>query len=301
MVDRVVVSATEQKDVAAAWKSLVSPKDRVGIKISAAGGRYFSTHRSVVDAIVAGLGQAGISPSQITIWDREESQLRAAGFAPTRSGFGVRGIAPGDGYDRDALIAAPVLGKLIWGDLLFREKQRRSLGKKPAEADQLSSNSYIATLLSRDVTKVINVPVLSDEAGCGLAGALFNMTVPNVDNWRRFVTQGDASAADSIPALYSDERIGGKVVLHIMDALVAQFAGGPNGNPNYAFTHATIYASKDPVALDATAFRLIEEWRKEAKLPSIAKRAAWLKTAAEMGLGNFDEAAIALKEVPAKP
>ena len=38
-----------------------------------------------------------------------------------------------------------------------------------------------------------------------------------------------------------------------MDGLVAQYAGGPQSQPNYAIHHATLYASKDPVALDAVA------------------------------------------------
>jgi len=38
MVNRLVLAATGQPDVARAWASLVSPSDRIGIKISAAGG-----------------------------------------------------------------------------------------------------------------------------------------------------------------------------------------------------------------------------------------------------------------------
>ena len=38
MVDRLVLAATGQPDVAKAWGSMISPNDKVGIKISAAGG-----------------------------------------------------------------------------------------------------------------------------------------------------------------------------------------------------------------------------------------------------------------------
>ena len=38
MVDRLVLAATGQPDLPKAWGSLVSPNDKVGIKISAAGG-----------------------------------------------------------------------------------------------------------------------------------------------------------------------------------------------------------------------------------------------------------------------
>ena len=63
--------------------------------------------------------------------------------------------------------------------------------------------------------------------------------------------------------------MGPKVVLNLMDGLIAQYGGGPEWQPNYSWTHATLYASKDPVAIDATALRLLEKWRQrgEAALP----------------------------------
>ena len=47
MVNRLVMAATGQPDVARAWASLVSPNDKIGIKISAAGGELFTTHHDV--------------------------------------------------------------------------------------------------------------------------------------------------------------------------------------------------------------------------------------------------------------
>ena len=212
MVNPLVIAATGKKDIAAAWRSLIKPNERIGIKISAAGGRYFSTHYGVVEGIVAGLEQAGFSRRQIIVWDRDGGRLAQTDFRTKPGGYLVRGIVPGDGYDRAAELLAPVLGRLIWGDVLFRETQQKRLGKKVPEAEQLSSKSYLAKVLNQDVAKVINVPILSDEAGCGVAGALYNMTIPNVDNWRRF-TQSDASGCDSIPGIYADEKIGAKVVV----------------------------------------------------------------------------------------
>ena len=297
MVDQLVLAVTQQPDVGKAWRSLVTPADRVGIKVCAAGGRYFASHRGIVEAVVAGLEEAGVPPARIIVWDREMADLRAAGFIARRGGYQVRGIAPITGYDRAAQFTAPTLGKLIWGDLLFQDSRVRG-GKRVAAADQLSSTSHIASVVSREITKIINVPVLSDESGCGVAGALYNLTVPNVDNWRRF-TQMEAGA-DAIPDLYADEHLGPKVVLTIMDALRPQYAGGPQFNPNYAFSWHTIYAGQDPVALDAHALRLLEGWRKEARLPPIGKRAAWLEDAAQAGLGNFAGEKIILRPVGPK-
>ena len=296
MVEQLVMAATGRPDAASGWRTLVSPQDRVGIKVSAAGGRYFSTHPAVVNAIVAGLESAGIPRSRVIVWDRDPEKLAEAQFVGRPGNYQVRGVAGPKDYDRKAPVLAPVLGRLIWGDALFDEKQRKTLGAAPDASSLLSSTSYIATVLSREVTKVINVPVLSDEAQCGVAGAFYNMTVPNLDNWRRF-TQPGLSGPESLPEVYADENIGPKVVLHIMDGLVAQYAHGPRGNGNYAFAHNTLYASKDPVALDTHAFRLIESWRVEAKLPRMEGRADWLRTAAEIGLGQSDPARIRLQPV----
>lgn len=297
MVDRLVIACTNRGNVAEAWRSLVKPTDRVGIKVSTSGGRFFSSHRGIIEAIVAGLVEAGIPKEHIIVWDRNGANLRAAGFIQQKAGYAVRSVEPIIGYDPEAKLTEPVLGKLIWGDVLFRKRQRKALRERPTEREQLSPISHLATVVSREVTKIINVPVLSDEANCGVAGALYNMTIPNIDNWRRF-TQAEGSAADSIPSLYADDRIAPKVVLHIMDGLVAQYAGGPRGNPNYAFPHGTIYASRDPVALDATAARQLEGWRKQAKLPPIGHRVNWLRTAEEEGLGVFAEEHIVLQPVP---
>jgi hypothetical protein len=292
MVDRVVRAATGQNDSVKAWRSLVAPTDRVGIKIAAAGGRYFASHHGIVEAILEGLEQAGIPRNRVVIWDREADDLHAAGYSSERGGYQLVSIPPARGYDRSAQFSAPVLGKLIWGDLLFAEKQGK-LGNRPEPADQLSSSSFLATVLSKQVTKVINVPVLSDEAGCGVGGAIYNMTVPNLDNWRRF-TQTESDGASGLLDIYADERVGGKVVLTIMDALLAQYASGPRFNPNYAFPFHTIYASKDALALDANAFRLIDGWRKQARLPSIASRTEWLQMGEQMGMGHYAENKILL-------
>jgi hypothetical protein len=297
MVDQLVLAATGAADVKTAWKRLVTSKDVVGIKVSTAGGRYFSSHRGVVEAIASGLEQAGVSRAKIIVWDRHSSGLRDAGYV-TRSGeYVVRGIDPPRGLDPASSFFAPAFGRLIWGDLSFKVKKTLK-EKAAANEDQLSPESHLPFLLTREITKIVNVALLSDEPGCGVAGALYNVTVPNVDNGRRF-TQGSGSA--SICDLYLDEHIGPRVVLHFIDGLVAQYAGAPQFNANYAFQHATLYASRDPVALDVTILARMEKWREQAKLPPIGKLAAWLKVGEELGIGHSAAEDIDLKRVPAKP
>jgi len=79
--------------------------------------------------------------------------------------------------------------------------------------------------------------------------------------------------------------------------LIAQYAGGPQPQPNYAVHNATLYASKDPVALDAIALKRLEEWRTHASLPAIGQQAAYVGFASQLGLGNSAPNRIELKNI----
>ena len=294
MVNRLVLAVTGQPDLARAWGSLVSPNDKVGIKISAAGGELFTTHRDVVNTIVEGLVAAGHPRKNIIVWDRSLGGIKEAGYDPAREGYQMKSIAPREGYDPEAIFTAPLAGKLIWGDVDYRT----DLGTVPILSDneQTSDLSHFARIVSSEVTKIINIPVMSESTLGGLAGCLYNVTIPNIDNWRRF-TQLSGYGGTAIVSLYNNPVIGKKVVLNIMDGLAAQYAGGPQSQPNYAVHHATLLASKDPVAIDALALQRIDAWRKEAQLPPIGRQAAYIQVAGEVGLGHADPARIEVRNV----
>lgn len=287
MVDAVVKSVTGRATTADAWRSLVQPNDRVGIKVTAAGGRYFSTRRSVAVAVIDGLKSAGIPAGNIFVWDRDLAALKEAGFTEERLGCQVRGISQPADWDREDALNAPVLGQLIWGDLQFIE---RVVVMERNEADQLSSKSHLCKHLSRDATKWINIPALSDAPGMGVHGTFYSAVVSNLDNWRRFATSERMNGSSAVADLYADPRIGGKCVLHILDALAITYAGGPAANPQYAFSHQTLYASKDPVALDSTGARLIDQLRQSANLPVLGTKSAWIQGAG--AIGQSDESMI---------
>src|SRR5437762_9369285 len=118
MVNRLVLAVTGQHDLAEAWRSLVSPDDTIGIKISAAGGELFTTHHDVVTAIVDGLVVAGHPRGSIVVWDRRLEGTKGAGYKRS-DGFNLKAIVPRDGYDPKATITAPLLGKLVWGDVEY--------------------------------------------------------------------------------------------------------------------------------------------------------------------------------------
>ena len=294
MVDRLILSVTGQTDVARAWSSLVAPTDKIGIKISATGGELFTTHHAVVNAIVDGLVAAGHARKDIIVWDRSLGGIKDAGYRPGGEGYQLRSIPPREGYDLRATLSAPLLGKLVWGDFEYNP----DLGKTVplSDTENTSNISHFSKILANEVTKIINVPVMSNSETNGIAGCLYNVTLPNIDNWRRF-SQPPGSGAPAIAELYSNPIIEKKVVLNIMDGLLAQYAGGPESEPNFSTHFATILASKDPVAIDAIALKRIEEWRKGARFPPITPIAAQIKYAAQVRIGNADYAHIEVKSV----
>lgn len=294
MVDRLVMAVTGQPNVAKAWGSLVSPNDKIGIKISAAGGELFTTHHDVVNAIVDGLAAAGHPRNSIIVWDRSLGGVKEAGYRPGPANYQLRGIAPRDGYDPKAIFSAPTLGKLVWGDFEYKSELGRPL--MLSEAENTSSVSHFSRILSSEVTRIINVPVMSNSEANGIAGCLYNVTIPNIDNWRRF-GEGSRFGAASIAELYADPMIGRKVVFNLMDGLIAQCAGGPQSQPNYAVHHATLYASKDPVAVDAVALKKLGELRARASVPPIGRTALYVQAAGQMGLGNFEANRIEIRNV----
>lgn len=294
MVNRLILAATGQPDIARAWGSLVSPNDEIGIKICAAGGELFTTHHDVVNAIVDGLVAAGHARSSIIVWDRSLGGIKEAGYRPGADGYQLRAIAPREGYDSKAVLSMPLLGKLVWGDLEYKSDK----GKMPllSDTENTSNLSHFSRIVSTEVTKIINVPVMSSNETNGIAGCLYNVTIPNIDNWRRF-SQGSRFGAESIAEIYSDPLIAKKVVFNLMDGLVAQFAGGPQSQPNYALHHATLYASRDPVALDAVALKQLEQWRARASLPAIGHMADYVSIAGQLGLGNSAPNRIEIRNV----
>jgi len=292
MVDSAVMAATGKQDISSAWRSLVRPTDRVGIKISASGAPVSSTHAAVVSAVAEGLVSAGVAPQRIVIWDRKWSDMSRTGYGALSRRFLVTSTDRAGGYSDDDVVTAAVMGRLIDGDRDFSPAQ--------AAEEQTSGKSHLSVVLTRGVDKVVHVPALTDHLSSGLNGAFSGMVLDNLDNWRRLARPphyGDPYLAE----LYSDPRIGGKVVLTILDALRPQYAGGPFPEPQYVENYGAIYVSRDPVALDTVALDLIDGFRKGAGLPLLAPKLTWLESAATIGLGVTDRARIRVVPVQGPP
>lgn len=279
--------------------SLVSPSDTVAIHISTRGKPPLATHRAVIDALIAALRRAGVPAHQIIIWSRNEADMVAAGYPPQPDPSGVRtlSVLPGTGFDRGAFYFHENIGELIWGDLDFvgsrpdiddivRRAERDELppSDAPKVPRQTSNKSYFARIVTQVATKIINVPVMSNSESTGLHGCIASLALDSVDNNRRFELEplwGDPVLAE----ILAEEPLREKTVLHIMDGLLAQFAGGPTRTINYCHEHGALYFSTDPVAIDATVAAVIEKLRAARQLPESAPILGHIRTAQRLGLG----------------
>lgn len=294
MVTGLVCAVTGKPDPNAAWRSLVKPGEKVGIKVSTLPGPIGGTHPEVARAVTEGLVAAGMNPSDIIVWDRRREDLMQAGYDKV-PGLNLRWIEKGGGFDSRAVVSTAAIGQLVYGDLTFKES-RSSLSDILGPTAQLSNESHLPVLLSREIDKVINIPSLCDSYNTGVYGALAGMTVGILDNNRRF-GKGDGYGDSALASVYADERIGKKVILTIMDGMALQYAGGPYPSPVNCVSYSALFASRDPVAIDATALRLIDEQRQLSSMPKASEEGGHVKESEANGLGNADEKMIRMRRI----
>jgi hypothetical protein len=253
MVERGITRFTHKDSAADAWRSVVSPKDMLGIKVCSAAGLLSGTRPAVVAAVVRGLIAAGMPKDHIIIWDKHADDLRLAGFFRLGAELGVRVVGcDQDGYDPNSFYNpdTAVIGNLVWGDLEF--------GKK---GDGIGRKSYVAKLVSHQITKIISIAPLLNLESCGVSGHLYSLTMGSVDNTLRF--DGDAERMSvAVPEIYALPVLGDKVVLNITDALIGQYEGGASTLLQYSTVLNQLWFSRDPVALDTLATKELERERK---------------------------------------
>lgn len=281
-----ITTLTGESDEAAAWRHFVSSNDVVGIKINTEFGPLQSTRRAVVEAIAGELRAAGVATANIYVFDRDPLQMRAAGYrkAGVTNLIQEVSVIDGTGWDPNVYFENNLSGKLIWGDLLF--------GKE----EPLSKRSHLPKLVTGTITKLINVPVLQDHDACGLAGCLYNLSLNMVDNTRRFETLGQ-HGDPMIAEICGMPQVRQKLVLNVMDGLIAGYAGAPGFKPQYSWNYGALYFSADPVAVDSLCVEALDAKRREAKVPPIKTLATHITTARRLGLGQSERANIDLSEV----
>jgi hypothetical protein len=301
MMRKGMMELTQAPSWTDAWRMLFEKGDVVGIKVCPVGGKNLSSDALVLQEILSGLKEAGVTSKDVVVFNRYREETIAAGIDKWLP-KDIRWEAASekyaewqhdmDGYDADHFME---MALVMPGEKLSDPHMRRS---------------YVAKVVTRQINKFINLPVLKHHQSAGVTIALKNMSHGMVNNVNRsHVTPTLNACGIFIPSVVSLPVIREKAALHICDGVRASYHGGPGGKPKYIWTHKTMYFATDPVALDKTGLAVIDAKRKEVgMLPiSLSKpdndshflncQVEHIEIAGNLGLGVFDDGKIQLKKL----
>ncbi len=301
MVERGMKDLTGAPTTQDAWRSLFGKGDVVGIKVSPVGGRHLCSDPSVLHAICDGLNQAGVSDNNIVVFNRYREEAVECGMDKWLRP-GMRFVAASPAYDNSQLAIEG------YDPNHFMEMRIVKPGDDPA--DSRSIRSYVAKVVTTDVNKIINLPVLKHHQSAGVTITLKNMSHGFVNNVNRTHYSPTANSCGAfIPSVVSLPIIRQKVVLHVVDAVRASYHGGPPGNPKFIWEPKTLYFGTDPVALDKTGWKAIDARRQAVGMDPVATskpdsashflncQVEHIELAGALGLGEFNDSKIDVRQV----
>jgi len=263
MLRQAMLRLTGAKIEAEAWRKFIKPTDVVGIKVNCLFGTNCSTRPEVTNAIVAGLGTAGVPERNVIIWDRSTRDLIKSGFTPNADGPGVKVLADDDDWE--------------------------------AQPTKLASfNGRLSKILTQKITALINAPILKDHSGAGLTCAMKNHYGSFNNPGEHHGNHCDPYIADlnSLPAIKNKTR------LIVCDAIMPIPQGGPGGGGRTRWPYGGLLVSTDPVALDTQGLMILNARRQEIGTPILtAEQVPQLASAAARGLGTNDPAKMEVIEI----
>jgi hypothetical protein len=292
---------TGAPDWTASWKALFEKGDVVGIKVSPVGGRKLCSDVTVLRSIFDGLKEAGVPARDVIVFTRYRQEMLNTGIDKWLP-EGARWDAPTEkydefqldmgGYDRDQ----------------FMEMALIKPGEDPN--DSHFRRSYVAKVVTKQVNKIINLPVLKHHQSAGVTISLKNLSHGCVNNVVRSHLTPTLNACGSfIPSVVALPVFRQKVVLNIVDGVKASYHGGPGAKPKYVWEHKTMYFGTDPVAVDKIGWKAIDAKRQEVGMAPIAlarpdKDSTFLNCQVEhieiagmLQLGKFKDEEIDLKRL----
>ncbi|MGP8175291.1 MAG: DUF362 domain-containing protein [Terracidiphilus sp.] len=273
LLDRAIASYTGRDKPVEAWKqivpaSLIAAGKVIGLKVNGLGGKGICTHRALTLAITERLQQIGVKPGNILVWDQNAHFLEACGFAVNTDRSHIRSY-PSDqaGFEEQPM---------TWG----------------------TANVKLTKILSRECDLVINLPILKDHELAGVTFSMKNMYGVVQRPFELHANGCNPAVADlnCIPAIRE------KVRFTIGDAISSVYDGGPSFRPERLWYPNALIVGEDRVAVDRTAWQMIERKRAEAGMPTLeaaGRPPSYIATAADAAhnLGTNDPQRIHLMEV----
>jgi len=263
MLDEGIRSFTGERNLIKAWSKIIpDPTRRVAIKINCQiQGIY--TKSKVVKAVTDGLIQRGVRPDNIIIYDKTDHAFRYAGFEKNLGpGIKIGTVNDFGGYHR----------------FLFNRMAKLLTGGHP-----FNKNKYHCDYL-------INIPVL--KALEGYAGVSLSMknhygSIGNPSHHHKDIME-------YLPYLNLLPQIRDKTRLIVLDAVFVEYKWINGRDQKYVDLLNRLIISDDPVAIDYTGWKIIEKKRKEHGLKPVSPTPAFIRTAADRGLGTTNPRSIHL-------
>jgi hypothetical protein len=305
MITRGMCALTRTRTAGDAWRRFFEPTDIVGIKVNCGGHPFVVSAPEIVSEAVRQLMAVGIPAEHIYIYERFQDQLDAVNYAPHLppdvqivAAEGSNQHTDNGGYDPETYVEA---------DLFGEEDTRSSMMR----------------LVSRRLTKIINIPNMKDHGATGVTGCLKNLAYGSFSNVARTHSRGVSHTYSLVGTLASVEPLRSRTVLQIMDGLRGVWHGGPFAHtPRYVFYPKRILFSTDPVAIDRLLLDIIDDKRKAEHARSIWDRSpaslraddeqardadpdvniiirepGHVEFASQLGLGVYDRARIRVREI----
>jgi len=227
--------------------------DVVGIKINPSGAPACCSSPEIVKEIIKGLQSAGVATGNIVVFDRYAYEIDIGSYQihlPT--GIGVVGIQENkldaSGYDPNVYCQASFFGE--W-----------------------ETRSYLASLVTQKLTKIINVPTMKDHSAAGVTGCLKNLGYGTFNNVARSHQSPYSFTDPLIGVMCSVEPLRSKAVLNIMDGTRMVWHGGPlTQAQEFIYPAGLLLVGTDPVAMDTIELQTIEKKRLQEKAPSLWDR-----------------------------
>ena len=255
MMARGMRTLTGASTTSGAWRRFFEPSDVVGIKVNCGGYPFCVSAYEIVAEAVRQLTGIGVPVSQIYVYERFQNQLDEVNYAP-RLPPGVQIVAAeranrnvdNSGYDPATYLEAD----------LFGEEDTRS---------------NMMRLVSRRLTKIINIPNMKDHGATGVTGCLKNIAYGSFSNVARTHHRGKSHTYSFVGTLASVEPLRSRTVLQIMDGLRGVWHAGPFARTRrYVFYPKRVLFGTDPVAIDRLLLDIIDDERKAHGAISIYDR-----------------------------
>ena len=244
MLNEGMKELTGETSPAAAWQRFIEPHDVVGIKINPSGAPVCYSSPEIVREIVAALRSIGVPAQNIVVFDRYAYEIEMGSYqALIPAGTRLVGIECGafdaSRYDFDVYCDADFFG-------------------------ESETRSFLAKIVTQELTKIINIPTMKDHSAAGVTGCLKNLGYGCFNNVARTHQEPYTFTDPFIGYLCSTEPLRSKSVLNIMDGMREVWHGGPlTSNWDFVSEAKTLFLGTDPVGVDTVELEAIEKKRRE--------------------------------------